>query len=113
LTLDLRAGYHNITVAEADRDKTAFVTRRGCWRYRVMPFGLTCAPSVFQRLMDLVLCGLSYEFCLVYLDDIIIFSKSFEDHLLRLEEVFKRLRWAKLKLKPSKCSLFHRKVAFL
>jgi hypothetical protein len=58
-TLDLRAGYHNIPVAEKDRDKTAFITRRGCWRYTVMPFGLTCAPSVFQRLMDLVLAGLS------------------------------------------------------
>jgi len=86
----------------------AFVT---CWRFTVMPFGLTCAPSVFQRLMDLVLCGLSYEFGLVYLDDI-IFSSTFEDHLLRLE-VFKRLRWAKLKLKPSKCNLLQRKVAFL
>jgi len=54
-TLDLRAGYHNIPVAVKDRDKTAFITRRGCWRYTVMPFGLTCSPSVFQRLMDMVL----------------------------------------------------------
>jgi len=112
-TLDLRAGYHNIPVAEKDRDKTAFVTRRGCWRFTVMPFGMTCAPSVFQRLMDLVLCGLSYEFCLVYLDDIVIYSSSFEEHLVRLELVFERLRYARLKLKPSKCSLFQRKVAFL
>lgn len=54
-TLDLRSGYHNIPIREADRDKTASITRRGCFRYKVMPFGLTCAPSVFQRLMDLVL----------------------------------------------------------
>jgi len=54
--LDLRSGYHNIPIRKADRDKTAFVTRRGCFRYKVMPFGLTCAPSVFQPIMDLVLC---------------------------------------------------------
>ncbi|HSN23026.1 MAG TPA: reverse transcriptase family protein, partial [Methylomicrobium sp.] len=112
-TLDLRAGYHNIPVAECDRDKTAFVTRRGCWRYTVMPFGLTCSPSVFQRLMDMVLHGLSYEVCLVYLDDIIIYSETFEEHLHRLEAVLQRLRWAKLKLKPSKCHLLQRKVEFL
>ena len=112
-TLDLRAGYHNIPVAEKDRDKTAFITRRGCWRYTVMPFGLTCAPSVFQRLMDLVLCGLSYVSCLVYLDDIIIYSRTFEEHIIRLEEVFARLRWARLKLKVSKCSLLQRRVYFL
>jgi len=112
-TLDLRAGYHNIPVAEVDRDKTAFVTRRGCWRYTVMPFGLTCSPSVFQRLMDMVLHGLSYDICLVYLDDIIIFAASFEEQLRRLESVLQRLRWAKLKLKPSKCKLLQRKVEFL
>jgi hypothetical protein len=112
-TLDLRAGYHNIPVARADRDKTAFVTRRGCWRYTVMPFGLTTSPSVFQRLMDMVLHGLAYEICLVYLDDIIIYSTNFADHLSRLETVLQRLRWARLKLKPSKCHLLQRKVDFL
>jgi hypothetical protein len=86
-TLDLRAGYHNIPVAERDRDKTAFITRRGCWRYTVMPFGLTTSPSVFQRLMDMVLHGLSYEICLVYLDDIVIFSNTYEEQLRRLRAV--------------------------
>ena len=80
-TLDLRSGYHNISIKEADRDKTAFITRRGSFRYKVMPFGLTCAPSVFQRLMDLVLSGLTYETCLVYLDDIIVYSRDFASHL--------------------------------
>jgi len=63
-----------------------------------MPFGLTCTPGTFQRLMDLVLCGLSYEVCMVYLDDIVVFAPDFETHLQRLETVLDRLRWAKLKL---------------
>ena len=112
-TLDLRSGYHNIPIKESDKDKTAFITRRGCFRYKVMPFGLTCAPSVFQRLMDLVLCGLTYETCLVYLDDIIVFSRDFDSHIERLRQVFDRLRMANLKLHMKKCSLFQRKVNFL
>ena len=78
-----------------------------------MPFGLTCAPSVFQRLMDLVLCGLTFEACMVYLDDIIIFSKDFDTHVDRLQQVFERIRQAGLKLKASKCCLFQEKVSFL
>jgi len=89
-TLDLRSGYYNIPIKESDKHKTAFITRRGCFRYKVMPFGLTCAPSVFQRLMDLVLCGLTYETCLVYLDDIIVFSHDFDSHVGRLREIFDR-----------------------
>jgi len=112
-TLDLRSGYYSIPVSLPDRDKTAFVTRRGCWRFTVMPFGLTCAPSVFQRLMDMVLACLSYETCLVYLDDVIVFGSTFEELLHRTEVVFQRIRDAKLKLKPSKCSFFRREVSFL
>jgi hypothetical protein len=93
-TIDLRAGYHNIPITESDKDKTAFVTRRGFWRYNVMPLGLTCAPSVFQRLMDLVLCGLAFEACMVYLDDIIIFAADFDTRLLRISQVFERIRTA-------------------
>jgi hypothetical protein len=106
-TLDLRSGYHNIPIKEADRDKTAFITRRGCFRYKVMPFGLTSASSVFQRLMDLVLCGLTYESCLVFLDDIIVFSRDFQTHTERLREVFNRLRGANLKLHPCDVRLRH------
>jgi len=68
-TLDLRSGYYNIPIAQKDRDKFAFCTRIGCYRFTVMPFGLTCAQSVFQRLTDFVLCRLSYITCLIYLDD--------------------------------------------
>ena len=78
-----------------------------------MPFGLTGAPSVFQRMMDFVLCGLSYITCLVYLDDIVIFGRSFAEQLVRLREVFSRIKQANLKLKLIKCSLFHRSVSFL
>ena len=112
-TLDLRSGYYNIPIAEEDRDKSAFITQGGCFRFTVMPFGLTCAPSVFQRLMDIVLCGLSYMTCLVYLDDVIVFGRSFDEQLERLEQVFDRLAHANLKLKPSKCSLCQRSVDFL
>ena len=112
-TLDLRSGYYNIPIAEEDRDKSAFVTRSGCFRFTVMPFGMTCAPSVFQRLMDFVLHILSYLTCLVYLDDIIVFGRTFDEQLERLDEIFSRLRQANLKLKPSKCSLFRRQVEFL
>ena len=78
-----------------------------------MPFGLTCAPSLFQRLMDLVLYGLTYTSVLVYLDDIIVFAMNFDTHVSRLREVLERLRGANLKLHPSKCHLFQRRVSFL
>jgi len=78
-----------------------------------MPFGLMCAPSVFQRLVDMVLAGLSYETCLVYLGDVIVFGRTFEELLHRTKVVFQRIRDAKLKLKPSKCSFFRREVSFL
>jgi len=98
---------------ERDRDKTCFVTRRGTFRFKVLSFGFANAPALFQRLMDLVLVGLTWEFCLVYLDDIIIMSETFDDHLPRLTAVFNRLRSANLKLKPAKCRLFQRRVIFL
>ena len=112
-TLDLRAGYHNIPIAMEDRDKTAFITRRGMFRYRVCPFGLTCGPAVMQRLMDLVLTGLTLETCLVYLDDCIIFARSFSELCVRVGQVLERFRQAGLKLKGSKCSFFSRRVSFL
>jgi len=111
--LDLRSGYYNMSIADEDRDTSAFITRKGCHRFTVMPFGLTYAPSVFQRLMDFVLAGLSYITCLIYLDDIIIFGRTFEQQLNRLEEVFRRIQSANLKLKPTKCSFFQRQVDFL
>jgi hypothetical protein len=95
-----------------DADKTAFITRSGQYRFTVLSMGLANAPSQFQRLMDLVLASFNYESCLVYLDDIICFSRNFEEHLVRLGSVFDRLVQADLKLKASKCQLFQPKVHF-
>ena len=112
-TLDLRSGFWQVAIDHRDADKTAFVTRRGQFRFKVLSFGLANSPSVFQRLMDLILAGLTWETCLVYIDDVIVFSRSFAEHAAKLSLVFQRLRTAGLKPKPTKCRLFQRKVVFL
>ena len=81
---DLRWGYWQTEIDERDRDKTAFVTRKGQWRFKVLSFGLCNAPSQFAWIMELVMSGLTYDICLVYLDDILVFSKTFEEHCDRL-----------------------------
>ena len=91
-TLDLAAGYWQVEVEPKDRCKTAFSTAQGHYQFSTMPIGLKGAPATFQRLMDSVLRGLHWSSILVYLDDIIIFSSSFEEHLVRLDEVFQRLK---------------------
>ena len=112
-TLDLKSGYHQITVADQDKQKTAFSSGSGLWQWRVMPFGLCNAPATFERLMEVVLSGLHWRTLLVYLDDVIVFGKSFQEELERLREVFSRMRAAGLKLSPQKCHLFRREVRFL
>ena len=112
-TLDLRSGYYQVPLNPRDAHKTAFVARSGYWQWKVLPMGLCNSASTFQRLMNLVLSGLTYKSCLVYLDDIIIMARSLEEHQGRLEEVFSRIRAAKLKLRPDKCSILRREVTFL
>ena len=112
-TLDLQSGYWQIEVKEEDRPKTAFITRHGLYEYVTMPFGLSNAPSTFERCMELVLRGLQWKTLLIYLDDVIVYSSTVSQHLEQLEEVFQRLAAAGLKLKPSKCELLQTKVAFL
>ncbi|GBM44268.1 Retrovirus-related Pol polyprotein from transposon 297, partial [Araneus ventricosus] len=102
-TLDLKSGYWQIEILPEDREKTAFTTGQGLWQFKVMPFGLCNAPATFERLMETVLRGLSSEACLVYLDDIIIVGRTFEEHLNNLRKVFQRLQKANLKLNPKKC----------
>lgn len=112
-TLDLASGYWQVEMDPGSREKSAFVTHRGLYEFNVMPFGLCNAPSTFQRLMEFVLTGLQWCTCLIYLDDVIIFSKTFDEHLERLQEVFQRLRSAGLKLKPQKCKFMQAEVNYL
>lgn len=112
-TLDLTSGYWQVEVAEHDKHKTAFSTPMGLFEANRMPFGLQNAPSTFQRLMTCCFGDLNFTHLLIYLDDLIIFSKTFEEHLERLQLVFDRLREHGLKLKPSKCQLMKKEVQYL
>ena len=113
-TLDLKSGYWQVPIAEQDKEKTAFRTSSGqLFEFNQVPFGLCNAPATFSRLMDRVLAGLHWETCLFYLDDIIVFSSTWEEHLARLREVFERLRHAKLKLGATKCTFAAKEVSYL
>ncbi|CAK1579090.1 unnamed protein product [Parnassius mnemosyne] len=112
-TLDLKSGYWQVKIDPKDKEKTAFSTGKGLWQFKVMPFRLCNAPATFERLMKLVLTGLIGDACLVYLDDIIIVGRTFEEHLQNLERVLMKIQSANLKLSPKKCSLFKRQVSFL
>ena len=100
-------------VDEADRQKTAFCTPEGLFQFKVMPFGLCNAPATFQRLMDLVLAGLQWSDCLVYIDDVIVLGRTFDEHLRNLRSVLQRLRESGLRLNQSKCSFFQKEVQYL
>ena len=112
-TLDLASGYWQVGLTEDAKAKTAFATSQGLFQFKVLPFGLCNAPSTFERLMERILHGLRWDILMIYLDDIIIFSKTPEEHLARLDTVFTRLKEAGLKLKPSKCYLFQKEVVYL
>ena len=101
-TLDLCKGYWQVPVAENSCQKTAFMTPLGKYQFRVMPFGLVGAPAVFQRMMNTLLADIM-SFSGAYIDDVAIFSDSWEDHLIHLRTVFQKLREAKLTAKPRKC----------
>lgn len=111
--LDLNAGYWQVEVDKEDREKTAFTSRRGLFEFKVMPFGLCNSPATFERLMEIVLAGLNWQICLIYLDDIIIHGRTFESMLSNLDSVLGKLQEAGLKLKPRKCQLFKREVEYL
>jgi len=111
--LDLRSSFYQVPLADADRDKTAFITRRGQWRFCSLPMGLSNSPATFRRLMDMVLRGLAWESVLVYIDDIVVYAHTYEELKTGLEEVFIRLRGANLKLKPTKVKLFRQEIQFL
>ena len=103
-TLDLKAGYWQLPMEEESIAKTAFRCHMGHYEFLRMPFGLTNAPSVFQRTMDKILASLIGKCVMVYIDDIVIYSKIMDDHLAHIQLVFDCLRKAGLRLKPTKCS---------
>ena len=111
--IDLRSGYHQIRIDPADVPKTAFRTRYGHFEFRVLPFGLTNAPATFMHLMHQTFRECLDSFVLVFLDDILIYSKTLEEHRRHVAEVLSRLRAAKLFAKESKCELFQTEVEFL
>ena len=111
--IDLRNAYHRIRIREGDEWKTAFRTRYGHYEYLVMPFGLTNAPATFQSYINRALRGLVDVFCIVYLDDILIFSRSETEHYEHLEAVIERLRRAELYANPKKCEFFKDEVEYL
>ena len=113
-TLDLKSGYWQVPILEEGKEKTSFRTSSGqLYEFNQVPFGLCNAPAAFTRLMDRVLSGLHWEMCLFYLDDIIVFSSTWEEHLTRLRQVFERLRHANLKLGAAKCTFAAKEVSYL
>lgn len=112
-TLDLASGFHQIEMSPEDIPKTAFTVEHGHYEYLRMPFGLKNAPSTFQRAMDDVLKGLQGRICLVYMDDIIVFSTSLQEHVENLCRIFQRLREKNLKIQLDKSEFLQRNVKFL
>ena len=112
-TLDLASGYWQVEMDEDSREKTAFSSHQGLFEFVVMPFGLANAPATFERLMELVLHGLQWVRCLIYLDDIMVYGGSFTECLQGLGLVLSRLQEAALRLKPKKCALFLKQLPFL
>ena len=113
----MKSGYHQVGLAEDSKANTAFtVGPLGLFEYNRLPFGLSNAPATYQRLMEECLEGIhdgDEQFCQIYLDDVIVASKSFDQHLEHLRRVFDRFRIAQMKLSPKKCNLFQAKVCYV
>ena len=113
-TLDLKAGYWQVELVEEAKPLTAFTMGSlGFWECERMPFGLSNAPAILQRLMESCLGKLHLSWWIIYLDDIILFSQTPEEHLIRLKAVIDKLKAAGLKLKPSKSELFRKQINYL
>ena len=112
-TLDAASAYWSVKVKEEDREKTAFSVPNGKYEFNVMPFGVSNGGATYQRLMDMCLSGLPPDRIVAYLDDVVIFSKTFEQHVSDLCLVLDRFRTAKITLRPDKCSFGCNEVIFL
>ena len=110
-TLDLQAGYHHIPLDEASIPKTVFTSPFRKYKYTKVPFGLVQAPAYFQELMTRILED--FNFSITYLDDIIIFSRTAEEHLDHVKQVFEKLRSAHLSIKLNKCHFFTKEIQYL
>lgn len=111
--LDIQAGFYNFQIHPDDREKTAFITHEGLYEFNRVPFGLRTSPAVFNRMMRKIFGRLMYRQCFIYVDDLLVFGKSFDEHLNSLKDVFSKLLANNLKLKPSKCSFGFTEVKLL
>jgi hypothetical protein len=113
ISLDLTAKYHQIEMEEKDKEKTAFICSQKLFEYNVMPFDLTNISAIFQRMMDKTLKKYIGKFVTVYLDDIMIYSKSFEEHIEHIEKVLMKLEEINTIIKLKKCEFGKRNIEFL
>ena len=112
-TLDLKSGYHQVGMHPDDMEKTAFSSHLGLFQYNVMPFGLSNAPATFECMMETLLSDFLWKKCLVYLDDVIVFGKTFQECISNLQEIVERIHSNGLKLNVKKCKLFQKSITYL
>jgi len=112
-SLDALSGFTQLELDPADMEKTAFWMHHGLFQFKCMPFGLRNGLSIFQRVMQGILAPYLWLFCLVYIDDIVVYSKSYEEHINHLDLILEAIKKAGITLSPSKCHLFYGSILLL